>query len=170
MSTFFNSLFDFSIPICASRNIFSITPCFNLGLTKISGKFDSLTANATGAANPAGGVDVKFTETLGAGEFTQDMAGGEGEQPIHVNAKIGSGTFDGAINGAKSAAFLQLFKFIAAHAEKTLAAFGVALQSEVDLEQVCRLMLRVVEDTVQPSRATLWLRQPDRPAEQENPT
>jgi hypothetical protein len=43
-------------------------------------------------------------------------------------------------------------------AEKTLAAFGAALQSEVDLEQVRGLVLSVIEDTVQPIHASLWLR------------
>jgi hypothetical protein len=45
-------------------------------------------------------------------------------------------------------------------AEKTLAAFSTALQSEVDPEQVRRQLLNVVEETMQPTQVTLWLRQP----------
>jgi hypothetical protein len=47
------------------------------------------------------------------------------------------------------------------NAEKTLAAFGAALQSEVDLEQVRQRLLRVVEETMHPAQISLWLRQPE---------
>ena len=56
------------------------------------------------------------------------------------------------------------------NAEKTLAAFGAALQSEVDLEQVRLLVLSVIEDTVQPIHASLWLRQSDLPGRPESQT
>jgi hypothetical protein len=45
-------------------------------------------------------------------------------------------------------------------AHKTLAAFSAELQHEVDLEQVRGLLLGVVEETMQPTQVTLWLRQP----------
>jgi hypothetical protein len=45
-------------------------------------------------------------------------------------------------------------------AEKTLATFSAALQNEVDLEQVRSQLLGVVEETVQPTQVSLWLRQP----------
>jgi hypothetical protein len=45
-------------------------------------------------------------------------------------------------------------------AEKTLAAFSSMLQNEVDLEQVRSQLLSVVEETMQPTQVTLWLRQP----------
>jgi hypothetical protein len=43
-------------------------------------------------------------------------------------------------------------------AEKTLSGFSAALQSEVDLEQVRSQLLTVVQDTMQPTQVTLWLR------------
>jgi len=44
--------------------------------------------------------------------------------------------------------------------ERTLALFGRTLRTEVDLEQLKQQLLRVVEETMQPTRVFLWLRQP----------
>ncbi len=46
-------------------------------------------------------------------------------------------------------------------AEKTLAVFSAALQSEVDLEQVRQRLLSVVDETMRPTQVALWLRQPE---------
>ncbi len=52
-------------------------------------------------------------------------------------------------------------------AEKTLAAFSATLRNEVDLNQLRAHVLAVVNETMQPEQASLWLAQPKRhPAEQ----
>ncbi len=47
-------------------------------------------------------------------------------------------------------------------AEKTLAAFSKALRNEVDLEQVRQQFLSIVQETMQPTQVSLWLRQSER--------
>ena len=52
-------------------------------------------------------------------------------------------------------------------AEKTLAGFSATLRQEVDLAQLQNQLLAVVQDTMQPVQASLWLRQPvQQPVEQ----
>jgi hypothetical protein len=83
---------------------------------KVSGGFDSFTFKGTGTANAAGGVDLKINETIGAGQLTEDIASGEdGAEPFHLNVKFGGGTLDGTFTGTKTAAGLELLKFISAH-------------------------------------------------------
>jgi hypothetical protein len=45
-------------------------------------------------------------------------------------------------------------------ATQTLAAFSATLRSEVDLDSLARELLTVVRQTLQPDRASLWLRPP----------
>ena len=42
------------------------------------------------------------------------------------------------------------------------AAFSTTLRQEVDLDQLRRQLLEVVQETMQPSHVSLWLRQPTR--------
>ncbi|MEO6892477.1 MAG: hypothetical protein ABI324_26135 [Ktedonobacteraceae bacterium] len=51
-------------------------------------------------------------------------------------------------------------------AARTLAAFGEKLSYEVDLEQLSEQLLKVVNETMQPTRVSLWLR----PIERERST
>jgi hypothetical protein len=46
-------------------------------------------------------------------------------------------------------------------AEKTLAAFSATLHSEVDLEQIHQQLLAVIQETMQPTQVSLWLRPPE---------
>jgi hypothetical protein len=47
------------------------------------------------------------------------------------------------------------------NAAKTVQAFGVRLRDEVDLDALAAELLAVVDQTMQPTRAWLWLRAPD---------
>jgi hypothetical protein len=52
-------------------------------------------------------------------------------------------------------------------AEQTLAAFRATLQTELDWEQIRAQVLSVVQETMQPVHASLWLRAPEAPRAQQ---
>jgi hypothetical protein len=47
-------------------------------------------------------------------------------------------------------------------AARTLAAFSATLRDEVDLSQLREHLLTIVQETMQPTQVSLWLRQPTR--------
>jgi hypothetical protein len=50
-------------------------------------------------------------------------------------------------------------------AARTLAAFSASLRNEVDLNQLREQLLKVVQETMQPSHISLWLRNPEQSRE-----
>ena len=49
-------------------------------------------------------------------------------------------------------------------AARTLAAFSTTLRNEVDLDQLREQLVAVVQETMQPSSVSLWLRKSERGA------
>src|SRR5205085_6556527 len=47
-------------------------------------------------------------------------------------------------------------------AAKTLAAFSATLRNEVDLTELSEHLIAVVQETMQPSHVSLWLRKPEK--------
>lgn len=47
-------------------------------------------------------------------------------------------------------------------AARTLAAFSATLRNEFDLEQLSEQVASVIQETMQPTHVSLWLRQPER--------
>jgi hypothetical protein len=54
-------------------------------------------------------------------------------------------------------------------AVKTLAAFSATLRQEVDLDQLRKQLLAVVQETMQPAQVSLWVRSPDHHGQQRAP-
>ena len=79
--------------------------------------YDSFDSSLNGVAGANGGVDLKFTTKLGKAQLTEDIAK-EGEPPLHLVINADGGTMDGSSTGTKTAAVLQLIKFLNAHASK----------------------------------------------------
>ena len=52
------------------------------------------------------------------------------------------------------------------HAEQVLANFGMTLRNQLELAQMSEQLLAVVQETMQPQHASLWLCSPGR---RENP-
>jgi hypothetical protein len=51
-------------------------------------------------------------------------------------------------------------------AATTIAAFGTRLRDQIDLDTLAAELLTVVNQTMQPTQASLWLRPPKAPAHQ----
>jgi hypothetical protein len=55
-------------------------------------------------------------------------------------------------------------------AQKNLAAFSATLRSEIDLRELRQHLVAVVQETMQPTEVSLWLRSLDRNGNRRNTT
>jgi hypothetical protein len=125
-------------------------------------------------------IDVIINKTLVYGSLTSLLAGIYAGLIIGLESLVG--TLTGAVNQpvvlvvstlAIAALVQPLRKHIQAlidrrfyrrkyDATKTLVTFSATLRNEVDLEQLRAQLIAVVQETMQPTQVSLWLRSPER--------
>jgi hypothetical protein len=94
------------------------------------------------------------------------LTGQAGEQPpVIVASTLLVVALSAPLRRSVQAAIDRRFYRPKVDAEQTLAAFSATLRSEVDLNRLREGVLAVVEETMQPAHAWLWLR----PTEQQHP-
>jgi hypothetical protein len=99
---------------------------------------------------------------IGAQAVVQALTGQRGEQPplvIVASTLLVAALVTPQRRGIQAAIDRRFYRR-KVDAERTLAAFGATLRNEVELERVRELMLAVIEETMQPAHAWLWLRAP----------
>jgi hypothetical protein len=102
---------------------------------------------------------------VAAHSVVQGLTGEAGEQPaVIVASTLLVIALSTPLRRGVRAAVDRRFYRRKADAERTLVAFGATLGQEVDLERLSAQLVAVVEETMQPEHASLWLRAPDRAA------
>jgi hypothetical protein len=98
---------------------------------------------------------------LAAQEVVQALTGRTGQQPAVLVAStlLVAALFTQLRRGIQAVIDRRFYRR-KYDAERTLAAFGTTLSSEVDLERLRQLVLAVVAETMQPVHASLWLSPP----------
>jgi hypothetical protein len=111
---------------------------------------------------------VYFSVVLGAQVVVRAVTGKPGQQPVFIiTSTLLVATLFNPLRRYLQAFIDHRFYRRKYDAARSLAAFGVTLRGEVDLEQLGEQLLRVVRETMQPSQASLWLRpSPNRRARQ----
>jgi hypothetical protein len=124
-------------------------------------------------------IDVLINRTLVYGTLSAILAG------LYFGVVVGLQTLVGAVNSTAASSQViivastlliaalfnplrhgiqatidQRFYRGKVDAERTLANFGATLRSEVELAEVSAHLLTVVNETMQPAHASLWLRRP----------
>jgi hypothetical protein len=110
---------------------------------------------------------VYFGVVLGAQSIVQAVTGQAGQQPAIIVAStlLIAALFTPLRRGLQAIIDRRFYrrKYDAA---KTLAAFGATLRTETDLAELRAQLVAVVQETMQPTQVSLWLRQPAQRADE----
>jgi hypothetical protein len=102
---------------------------------------------------------IYFAVVLGAQAMVRVLTGEAGEQPLVIVATtLLVASLVTRARRRVQATIDRRFYRRKYDAERTLAAFSQTLRGEVDLEQLGGRLLATVEETMQPTHASLWLR------------
>lgn len=85
---------------------------------------------------------------------------GQGDQLAIVATTLGIAAVFNPLRGRIQHVIDRRFYRRRYDAARALAAFSGKVRDEVELEDLSQVLLRVVEDTVQPTRTSIWLREP----------
>lgn len=107
---------------------------------------------------------VYFTVVLGIQTVVRHLTGQTDQQPVVIVATtlLVAALFS-PLHRWLQALIDRAFYRTKYNSARTLAAFGDKLRLETDLEDLSEHVLAVVQQTMQPTHATLWLRRTDQP-------
>lgn len=105
---------------------------------------------------------VYFAVVLGVQTVTQGLTGQTGQAPVSIAATtLLVAALCSPLHRWLQALIDRAFYRTKYDTARTLAAFGDKLRLETDLEAVRERLLAVVQQTMRPTHATLWLRRTD---------
>jgi hypothetical protein len=109
---------------------------------------------------------IYFGLVISAQSAFQSFTGQQGQQPLIVVAStlLIAGLFQ-PLRSRLQKIIDRRFYRSKYDAQKTLSAFGTTLRQEVDLAELRQRLVKVVEETMQPSHVSLWLRSPESPTQ-----
>jgi len=87
---------------------------------------------------------------------------GQGDQLAIVATTLGIAAVFNPLRGRIQHVIDRRFYRRRYDAARALAAFSGTVRDEVELEDLSGVLLRVVEETVQPTESSIWLREPQR--------
>ena len=93
--------------------------------------------------------------------FTGNISTGSQSPIVLVASTLGIVSLFQPLRGRLQTVIDRRFYRSKYDAARTLAEFGKTLSNEVDLNQIREDLIAVVQETMQPSHVSLWLRQTD---------
>jgi hypothetical protein len=103
-------------------------------------------------------LGLAYLGTIGVLQGVFQAVSGEGQSPVVVVlSTLGIAALFGPVRARVQAAIDRRFYRKKYDAARTLAGFGAQARDVVELEQLSGQLLEVVEETMQPASASLWL-------------